>query len=178
MITYQNDDIFLQTIIILIILVLVHLLFTKLNLSKMVYIIFYAGLAFCLLRLELRYSDNLEKGDHDILRINSDRFKRDPHGELYRYLRDTKYYNNTWRTSAICAIIICIFISVEIHTFPLLFIVVFCIIYHAWNWKLHHTYDFIFKSVESACLHLNMKKDDLFHQEKMIKLESLSNLKM
>jgi hypothetical protein len=178
MVKYENDDMLAQILFIIIVLVIGNLVFTRLNLPKITYILLYTLLAYYLVRLELRYSDNLEKGNHDTLRINTERFKENPHRELYRYLHDTRYYNNIWRISALCAIIICLFITLEVPVFPLLFIVVFTVIYHCWGWKLHHTYNFIFKSVQEACLHLETKKEKPFHQEMVIKLESLSNLKM
>lgn len=178
MVKYENDDMLLQIVLILIVLVISHVVFTRLNLPKIAYILVYVGLAYHLIKLELRYSDNLEKGNHDTLRINTERFQENPHRELYRYLQDTYYYNNTWRISAVCAVVICLFSTLQVPVFPVLFIVVFAVVYHCWGWKLHHTYDFIFKSAQEACLHLETKKDKPFHQERMIKLESFANLKM
>lgn len=178
MVKYENDDMLLQAIIIIVALVIAHVVVTKLKAPKMVYIVVFAYLAYHLFKLELRYSDNLEKGNHDVLRINTERFQKNPHLELRRYLHDTIYYNNVWRISAGCAIIICIFATLQIPAFPMLFLVVFGVVYHFWGWKLHHTYNFVLKSVEEACIHLATKKDEPFHQERMVKLESFTNLKM
>jgi len=181
MVKYENDDMLLQVILVIVVLAVGHLVFTKFNLPKIAYVALYGLLAYHLIKLELRYSDNLEKGQHEALRINTERFQANPHRELQRYLRDTHYYNNTWRISAVCAIILCLFITLQSNhdtAFPVLILVVFAVVYHVWNWKLHHTYNFIFKSVEQACLHLETKPDQPFHQEKMIKIESFANLKM
>lgn len=121
--------------------------------------------------LELRYTLYVEKGPHNILRINVQKFYKNPYNELNRYISDVLYYHTIWRIIVIITLLIIIFINFYFNitcgflNFFILFIIIFTIIYQCLNWKIHHTYDFIFKSIQKAIYYINKKKYHKFKQD-------------
>jgi hypothetical protein len=114
-----------------------------------------------LMFLELKYTYNVEKsGDNKFVRLNTDNFSHNPHKEIKRYITDVCYFNNVWRISmaASCLIVLLFLPIIEGITIMWLFLITFCIIYHIWQWKIHHSYDFIFRTVIDCCDHIIEKK--------------------
>jgi hypothetical protein len=63
---------------------------------------------------------------------------------------------NTWRICLLISLIISLFIvkfipDTYIGYMPYVITVLFCVIYHSLKWKIHHSYDFIFKTARDAC---------------------------
>jgi hypothetical protein len=117
--------------------------------------------------LELKYSRNLEGSNRDkTFIINSKKLKENPFKEIYRYIDDTCFYNNIWRISLLAALIfifmILPFINKNLTYLPYLIIVLFAVIYHSLQWKLTHTYHFIFKSVKHTLQHLENNTADTY----------------
>lgn len=113
--------------------------------------------------LDLKFALKIEKGENKILRVNNKKFKKNPWKELYRYVNDVTYYNNIWRISFVCSLVICIlFIPIldikYIKYIPYISLILFCIIYMCWNWKIHHSYDFIFKTVKHISNYMEVNK--------------------
>ena len=170
---YKGNDFFIAELIsIIACLILLRLILVQNNVSDIIYIVFYVIFIIIMFKLELRFSNKIEKGDHPVLRIQTDKFKKNPPKELERYLEDTRYYNNTWRISALCASVLCLLLTIRelIPVFPFLFIITFTVIYQCWNWKLHHTYNFVFKSAQTALRQMSgqIKIPKDFQQERMI----------
>jgi hypothetical protein len=96
------------------------------------------------------------KKDDKSVCINQKKFEEDSHKEISRYVSDFSYYNNVWRISLLSTLIISLFIvkfvpEKNITYMIYIIVVIFCVIYHSWAWKIHHSYDFILKSVSHAC---------------------------
>ena len=153
--TYNN------TIYIICFIVLFTLI-NSLNISKTIVSIIIFIFIIILFKLDLKYSLRIEKGSDTNLRINTEKFIKNYSVELCRYIEDTNYYNNTWRISMSGSLIISLFIlpciqNEYIKYLPHIIIGLFCIIYHTWKWKLHHSHDFIFKSLIHALKHTKDK---------------------
>ena len=56
--------------------------------------------------LDLNYCLKLERGAHNVLTIDNTVLIDQPYKEMYRYVDDTEYYNNIWRISLLCALVI------------------------------------------------------------------------
>ena len=167
--TYTRDLV-VNCLVLQVGIIIIHGLFNGFNMRQMALIIVMTLLMYITFMLDLSYSQKLEKEEnHPILRINSDRFAQNPHKELARYIEETLYYNNTWRISMTAASIICLILvfavkDIEVSVIPVLFVVIFAVVYHVWQWKFHHSYNFIFKSVKLACRHLADKDPAKFKQ--------------
>lgn len=90
------------------------------------------------------------------LRIDADRFNKDSHKEIGRYTENCVYYNNIWRVCLLISLILSLFIAKfipneHIGYMPYVITISFCVIYHCLHWKIHHSYDFIFKTIRDAC---------------------------
>jgi len=125
-------------------------------------LIFIAMISFF---LESRYFTSLEYDGADknkIVRIDSEKFKKNPYKELKRYIEDASYYNNMWRISAMSSSLICILalVLLDISTIYLIpiWLSIFTINSQIWNIKNHHCYNFIFKSLSHALDHLIKNK--------------------
>jgi len=121
-----------------------------------------------LFKLDAKFGLKLEGKDNDkILRINPVKLKENCFREIYRYVDDTCYYNNIWRISLLSALLIGLlilpFVSYDkVKYYPYIIICFGCVIYHPLNWKLTHSYNFVFKSIKHASKHLEDKEDDLY----------------
>ena len=128
--------------------------------EKIVYSVFCIIGICVLFTLDGNFGLKLEgKYDDKTLRINPLKLKDNCFRELYRYIDDTCYYNNIWRISALSSLVITLFMlpfikNDNVKYMPYIIILLLCIIYHSWNWKLTHSYFFVFKSVKDACIHL------------------------
>lgn len=114
-----------------------------------------ALLVLAFFKLELKYTLMVEKGLGDKsekVRINHHRFKTNPRKELVRYIEDVNYYNNIWRVAAIGASIISIVLHpfIRRELFIITWLAMFTVIYNVFHWKVHHFYDFVFKSLKDA----------------------------
>jgi len=147
------------------------MLFNKCSISKIALIVFLVVFLFAMFNMDLGYAQKLEKEvEHPILRINTGRFQENPHKEMSRYIDDASHYNNVWRVSMAAACAICLFLipvikESAVPLFPYLFLIVFVVVYHMWNWKFHHSHGFILKSVKQACDHLSEKNPEPFKQQ-------------
>lgn len=150
--------------------IILHCSFNGFNLRQASLIIVLTLVIYVTFSMDLSFSQKIEKEEtHPTLRINTKAFKENPHQELARYIEETLYYNNTWRISMTAAATICLFLvfavkDIEVPVIPFLFFVFFAVVYHVWQWKFHHSYNFIFKSVRHACLHLANNSDKPFKQ--------------
>lgn len=121
-----------------------------------------------LFTLDGKYGLKLEgKGDNKVLRINPEKLKENCHRELYRYVDDTCYYNNIWRISLLSALIITLFMlpfidNDKVKYMPYIITCLVAVIYHAWKWKLTHSYYFVFKTVKDVCSHLERNPTKLY----------------
>lgn len=134
--------------------------------TKKIFIIIMIFLVICMFYLDLKFALKLEHGDNDNnspLRINNEKFSENPNEEIARYVEDVNYYNNIWRTAlgitAIISLILYPIITPSLRQFmPYFSIVIFCVVYHYWNWKSHHSLDFIFKTVVHSSRYLAKTK--------------------
>lgn len=171
----KNTDVIVNIVSVLLSVIIIYCLFNKISFIKITLIIFLVLLTFIVFNMDLSYIQRIEKEiDHPILRINTERFTLNPHAELARYMEDTQHYGNTWRIAIGSSCIICLLLIPIIQVslvpiFPYLFLVIFCVVYHVWGWKSHHSHEFIFKSVIQACNYLEKNNiDKPFKQEQHI----------
>lgn len=157
--TYEKID---NIILIILFLILFFILnnFKKLNL---IITFFYIIFVILLFKLELRFALRVESGEDSIVSINKEKFKNDSNREMSRYIEDTIYYNNLWRISMIISVIISLFslpfLSENITKYsPYITIFLFSIIYHSLHWKIHHSYNFILKTI-MHCLNTLKNKE-------------------
>lgn len=167
----RNTDFIINIVSTLLAIISITMLVNKCPISKIALIVFLVMFLFIMFNMDLGFAQKLEKDvTHPILRINSIRFAQNPHKEISRYINDATYYNNTWRISMAASCAICLFLipvikKTTVPLFPYLFIVVFVVVYHMWNWKFHHSHSFILKSVIGACNHLSEKNTEPFKQQ-------------
>ena len=122
-------------------------------------------LIYVFFKLELKYTLMIEKGIGEgstKVRIDSQKLKVNPRKELVRYIENVNYYNNIWRVAAIGASIISIVLQpfIKRELFIITWMTLFTIIYNIFHWKIHHMYDFVFKSLKDA-----LKNTEDFQQE-------------
>lgn len=167
----SHQDFMLKLIVCIIGANVIYSVINKTNFKRAVTITFLILLLFYVISLDLNFAQKIEKEkNHNILRINSQRLKDNPYKELRRYVSDTVYYNNSWRMSMAAASIITLLVmsisseNTLIPLFPHFFIILFCIIYHVYSWKIHHSYFFIFKSLEDVLRHLNDNPNEKYEQ--------------
>jgi hypothetical protein len=166
----KNSTNIFEILIILIGSISVYMVINGYNFKNISIIIFLVMFVFLVFNLELNFAQKIEKEkDHPVLRINTERFKKNPYEELERYIEDVNYYNNIWRISMAASCIVCLFLLPVIKEsyvpiFPYLFLIVFMVVYHVWNWKFHHSYGFVLKSIRHACRHLNKNDKSKFVQ--------------
>lgn len=129
---------------------------------KIIIIIFLICIILVSFKLELNAIHGLEKGTskNKYIRINSSQFTQNPFREITRYIEDSLYYGNIWRVALFCASVITIIMLLLTSTnvwiiFPLVWLVLFCIIYQVWLFKYHHYYEFIYKSIGDTMKHLD-----------------------
>lgn len=125
--------------------------------KKIAYFILCIAGIIILFTLDCLFGIKIEgKSSDKKLCIDADRFNQDSHKEIGRYTENCVYYNNTWRICLLISLILSLFIvkfipDTYIGYMPYVIIVLFCVIYHCLKWKIHHSYDFIFKTIRDAC---------------------------
>lgn len=171
----KNTDFIVNISSVLLSVIIIYSLFNRICYKTIALIIFLVVLTFTVFNMDLLYIQRIEKEvDHPVLRINTERFAANPHAELARYIEDTQHYGNIWRiaigaSSIICLLLIPVIQVSLVPIFPYLFLVIFCVVYHVWHWKSHHSHQFIFKSVIQACNYLEKNNiDKPFKQEQHI----------
>lgn len=126
---------------------------------KKIPIITVASVVILLILLERKFALRVEKGEKDDpVRLNTDMFHTHPFRALREYINSVKYYNNLWRIAMICACTITLFLysftRIKPSLFPFVILAMFVFVYHILHFKIHHTFDFVFRSVDRACLHM------------------------
>jgi Na+/H+ antiporter NhaC len=166
----KQTDTIVNLVIITSSVILLYMLYNKAKIYNIFAIIFLTVFMFMTFNMDLSYAQKLEKEvDHPVLRINSKRFNDNSVKELARYVEDVSNYDNIWRISMCMTCAICLLLYTCVQTtlvpiFPYLFLIIFCIIYHTWNWKTHHSHHFMTKSVIEACRHLIQNEKQEFKQ--------------
>lgn len=125
--------------------------------KKIAYFVLTIAGIIVLFTLDLKFGLKIEGKSLDKrLCIDADLFNQDSHKEIGRYTENCVYYNNTWRICLLTSLVLSLFIvnfipDKYIGYMPYVITVSFCVIYHSLKWKIHHSYDFIFKTVRDAC---------------------------
>ena len=155
-----NQFFFTDSVIYLIGFLMLYLLCKKPEKTKFLYSVASIISIIQLFRLDANFGLKLEgKDNNKILRINPVKLKENCFREIYRYVDDTCYYNNILRVSLLTALLIGLlilpFITYDkVKYYPYIIICFGCVIYHTLQWKLTHSYNFVFKSIKHASKHL------------------------
>ena len=159
---------FIDTVIYLIGFLILYFICKKPEKTKFLYAFFsIVGILF-LFNLDVKFGLKLEGKDNDkILRVNPVKLKENCFREMYRYVDDTCYYNNIWRISLLSSLILGLLIlpfipSDKVKYYPYIILCFGCAIYHPLNWKLTHSYNFVFKSIKHMCKHLETDSDKMY----------------
>ena len=122
----------------------------------LLYVVLSCVIVACFL-LEMKASKCVEKGceTNKLVRIDTDKFRESPDEELVRYIESVTYFNNIWRVAAIitCLVMILFLITKNYQGWPfvvILTLAIFTVCYQVINCKVHHSYDFVFKSLVDA----------------------------
>ena len=164
----SNQFFWMDNIIYLISFLILYTIFKKPQKIKILYAFFCIIGISVLFTLDGNFGLKLEGKNNDkILRIDPVKLKDNCFREIYRYIDDTCYYNNIWRISALSSLVITLFIlpfvkDDNVKYMPYMIICLLCIIYQSLNWKLTHSYFFVFKSVKDACKHLENNRTTLY----------------
>ena len=159
---------FTDSLIYLIGFLILYFICKKPEKTKFLYAVASIILIVTLFNLDLKFGLKLEGKDCDkILRINPVKLKENCFREIYRYVDDTCFYNNIWRVSLLSALLIGLLILPfipydKVKYYPYIIICFGCVIYHPLNWKLTHSYQFIFKSIKHVSKHLEDKSDEIY----------------
>lgn len=120
--------------------------------------------------LESKFAFRLEKKDpHNVVRIRADEFAKNPHKELKRYVENVFYFTNVWRTALLTAccftMLITLTLNIPTYLIPYIGLGAYTITYGMFNLKIHHTWDFMGRSLVKAFESLISKEKVIYKQE-------------